>query len=143
MSASVLEMAGGDLLRSTRRRSETRLLRPADRLRLRAARMEGAPRGPGERARHVAGNCAAAPTTPTTNARNGVEQGLRVGEARRFEETVARRHLDELAEIHDGDTVGEMVHDGKIVADEEIGEPALRLQFLHEIEDLALDRDVE
>src|SRR5215469_5550448 len=143
MAQSVLEMTGSDLLRAAWRCGKRRLLRPADRLRLRAARVEGAAGGARKRARHVAGNRAAAPATAAPDPRNGVKQRLRVGMARRLEEPVARRHLDEFAQIHDGNAVGDVVDDGKIVADEEIGEPALRLKLSHQIEDLALDRDVE
>ena len=51
--------------------------------------------------------------------------------------------LDELAQVHDGDRVGEVPDDGEVVRDDDVGEPVRRLQRLHQVEDLRLDRDVE
>ena len=44
---------------------------------------------------------------------------------------------------HHGDPVGDVVDDGEVVRDEQVGEPDLLLQILQKVEDLRLDRDVE
>ncbi len=105
--------------------------------------MEGAAGGPGERARRVAGEQPSAPLAAAPDPGDRLEQRLGIGMARRAEELVPRRQLDDAAEIHDGDAVGEVVDHREVVADEEIGEPPSLLERLHQIEDLALDRDVE
>ena len=51
--------------------------------------------------------------------------------------------LDDLAEIHHGDTVRHVLDDGEVVADEQQGQPQLPLQILQQIDDLRLYRDVE
>ena len=59
------------------------------------------------------------------------------------EQLLGRRRLDDLAEIHDGDAVGDVLHHGEIVADEDVGEAKALLQLLHQVDDLRLDRHVE
>ena len=51
--------------------------------------------------------------------------------------------LDDRAEVHDGDPVGDMPDDRQVVGDEEEGEVELVLQVLEQVDDLGLDRDVE
>ena len=51
--------------------------------------------------------------------------------------------LDEAAHIHDGDLVADMAHHREIMGDDHIGEAELALKPRQEIEDLALDRDIE
>ena len=51
--------------------------------------------------------------------------------------------LDDLAEIHHRDTIGEMMNDGQIVTDEQIGQPKGFAQIHQQIQDLALHRDVQ
>ena len=51
--------------------------------------------------------------------------------------------LDDLAEVHHRDPVGDKADRGDVVRDEEIGEPALLLERDQPIQDLGLDRDVE
>ena len=63
--------------------------------------------------------------------------------ARIAEQLVGRRGLHDLAEIHYGDAVGDVLHDREIVADEDVGEPEALLQRPHQVDDLRLDRDVE
>ena len=55
----------------------------------------------------------------------------------------ARGDLDDMAEIHDRDPVGEVIDHGEVVGDEQEGQAAIFLDVLQEIEDLALDRYVE
>ena len=63
--------------------------------------------------------------------------------ARVAEQLVGRRGLHDLAEIHYGDAVGDVLHDREIVADEDVGETEALLQRAHQVDDLRLDRDVE
>src|SRR6185437_5211086 len=67
----------------------------------------------------------------------------RIGMVRRGEELLGRRLLDDAAEIHDGDAVGEVLDDAEIMADEEIGEAEGLAQLDEEVQHLRLDRDVE
>src|SRR5450631_982709 len=53
------------------------------------------------------------------------------------------RNLDNAAEIHHGDAVADMGHDGEIMRDEQIRKIVLALQVDQQIDHLGLDRDVE
>ncbi len=53
------------------------------------------------------------------------------------------RHLDDLAEIHHGDTVRHVLDNREIMADEQQRKAELALQILQQIDDLRLDGDVE
>ena len=55
----------------------------------------------------------------------------------------ARRGLDDLAEVHDGDAVGHVLDNGEVVADEEQREAKLLLQVLQQVHDLRLDGNIE
>ncbi|MNI41422.1 hypothetical protein D3C73_956750 [compost metagenome] len=63
---------------------------------------------------------------------------LRIGKKR-----LGIRFLDDPAEIHDRDTIRHVPHDGKVVADKEVGQAKFVLQPAHQVEDLRLHRDVE
>ena len=54
-----------------------------------------------------------------------------------------RAGLDDGAAMHDEGPVAHLPHDGEVVRDEEIGDPARLTDIGEEIEDLRLDRDVE
>ena len=85
------------------------------------------------------------PLDVATGDRLGVgrEERLRVRVQRSQEEIVGGCELDDLAEIHHRDPVGDVADDGEVVRDEEIGEVELLLQLDQKVEDLRLDRDVE
>ncbi len=51
--------------------------------------------------------------------------------------------LDDLAEVHHGDVIGDVAHDGEVVRDEQVCQPALGLQIGEQIEHLRLYRHVE
>jgi hypothetical protein len=55
----------------------------------------------------------------------------------------ACRDLDDLAEIHHGDAVGDVLHDRQVVRDEDVGEAEAGLQVAQQVDDLRLDRHVE
>ena len=71
------------------------------------------------------------------------EQRLGVRHQRLGVERRAGRRLHDAAEIHHGDAVGDMLDDRKVVRDEEVGEPAIALQVLEQVDHLCLHRDVE
>src|SRR5262245_49291046 len=122
-----------------------RQLRPltfANALGMGAARVEMAAGRRCQRTGRISGQDAPRPALRRKHG-NGREQGLRVGMARLREDRLGGRALDDAAEVHDGDTRGNVLHDGQIVADEDVGEAETLLQVLEEIEDLAADRDVE
>jgi hypothetical protein len=47
------------------------------------------------------------------------------------------------AQVHDGHTMAEIADNGEIVGDEEVAQLMFLLQFLHQQEDLGLDRNIE
>src|SRR5262245_25407159 len=101
-----------------------RQLRPltlANALGMGAARVEMAAGRWRQRTGRVAGQDAPRPTFRREHG-NGREQGLRVGMAWLREDRLGGRALDDAPEVHDGDTRGNVLHDGQIVADEYVGE---------------------
>src|ERR1700730_9125030 len=71
------------------------------------------------------------------------EQRARVGMLRSAEDTLRGADLDNAAQIHHRDTVGDVLDDLEIVADEEIGQIQPALQIEQEVEDLAAHGDIE
>ena len=51
--------------------------------------------------------------------------------------------LDDAAEVHDRDPVGDLADHREVVRDEDVGEVELALEVLEQVEDLRLHRDVE
>jgi hypothetical protein len=49
-----------------------------------------------------------------------------------------RRPLDDLAEVHDRDVIGDVTDDGEIVRDKEIREAPLRLKIRQQVQHLGL-----
>src|SRR5262249_60387772 len=70
------------------------------------------------------------------------EQRLGVRVLRRSEDLLPWRHLDDLAEIHDRDTVRHVLDDREIMTDEEQRQAKFPLQILKQVDDLRLDGDV-
>ncbi|APZ55380.1 hypothetical protein Ga0080574_TMP5098 (plasmid) [Salipiger abyssi] len=75
--------------------------------------------------------------------RHGGHELPRIRMRWRLENRTARPDLDDPAEIHHRDAVADPLHHRHVVADEEIGEPALALQRHHQVDDLRLDRHVQ
>ncbi len=71
------------------------------------------------------------------------EQHPRVRMLRRREQTARRRELDDASQVHHADAVGDVVNDGEVVRDEQIGEAELALQAAHQVQHLRLHRHVE
>src|SRR5260370_2274707 len=107
------------------------------------AGVEAASAGWMDRARHVALEDNRVADGSGLRHRHGREQSLGVGMPRRGEDLLPSRYLDDLAEIHDRDTVRHVLDDREIVADEEQRDAELLLQVLQQVDDLRLDRDVE
>lgn len=74
---------------------------------------------------------------------NGLEQDLSVGMEWPPEKIFAIGHLNDLSQIHHGDPVADMLHDTKVVGDEEIGEAQLIPKIHQKIKDLGLDGDIQ
>ena len=68
---------------------------------------------------------------------------LRVGMLGIGEQLVGRRVLDDAPEIHDGHLDRDVPHHRQIMGDEQIGQAQLLLQVLQQVDDLALDGDIE
>ena len=56
---------------------------------------------------------------------------------------LALADLDDLAEVHDGDAVGDLPDHRQVVRDEDVGQVEVTLQVAQQVEDLRLDRHVE
>src|SRR5436305_3257467 len=102
------EAAGSDF-------TEGRLLAPAAAEGVGAASVEAAARRRVHRARHVALDDEAGTPYPWIGDRCRVDERLRIGVERVFEQRFLRCDLDDLAKIHDGDAVADMLDDAEIV----------------------------
>ncbi|KWU68193.1 hypothetical protein AWW71_29380 [Bacillus cereus] len=60
-----------------------------------------------------------------------------------LEELLAAAHLDDLAQVHHRDPIGDVAHHTEVVGDEEIGQSHAVAQIRQQIEHLGLDADVE
>ena len=128
---------------ATRLVDQRRLLLPATFLGKGAARVKAAAAGRRQRARHLARQQVPLAPQRRVRHRHRGEQGAAIGMTRRGEQRGAGRALDDLAEIHHGDAVGDMAHHRQIMRDEQEAEPEARLQGLQQVDDLRLDRDIE
>ena len=71
------------------------------------------------------------------------EQGPGIGVLRRFVNGTAVGHLDDAAEVHDGDAVAEVFHHSQVVRDEEVGEAEVFLEVVEKIENLRLNGNIQ
>ena len=96
-------------------------------------------------ARRRSARCAGgAPSPVVVDARHGREQRTPCTGCRgRLVERLGLGQLDDAAEVHDRDAVGDLADDREVVRDEDVGQVELALQALEQVEDLRLDRDVE
>src|SRR6266540_6750660 len=83
------------------------------------------------------------PALPGLLDRDRGEQRLRVRVRRPLVDVLLLADLDDAAQVHDGDTVGDVAHERQVVRDEEIREAEVALQRLEQVDDLRADRDVE
>ena len=107
-----------------------------------AARMEGAPGRWIERAWELGPGREVGKVRARDRGKDGVKERGRVGVARRGENFVGATIFDDPAEIHDRDSVGEMIDDREIVADQDHRETEFAPQPVKEVQDLRLDGDV-
>jgi hypothetical protein len=111
----IIEMAGDE---ATFDVAELRLLLPAARHRVRAARVEAAAGGWVQRARHLAGKDDLLAPLIGMGRQSRRKQRLGVGMLRRTGESARVPGLDYLAQIHDRDRVAHMRDRGEVVGDE-------------------------
>ena len=83
------------------------------------------------------------PRMPDLGIGTADSERLGVGMQRHLEQALLVGHLDDAAEIHDGDAVADVLDHGEVVGDEQVGELELLLQVDQQVDDLRLDRDVE
>ncbi len=76
-------------------------------------------------------------------AGDGGQQRPRVGVVGFVEELVDGALLHDLAQVHDRDPVGRVVHHGQVVGDEQVGQAVLLLEVLEQVDDLRLHGDVQ
>ena len=58
-------------------------------------------------------------------------------------DVLLRPELDDLAEVHDRDAIGDVADEREVVRDEEVREPEVALERLEQVDDLRANRDVE
>ncbi len=75
--------------------------------------------------------------------RDGRQQRLGVGVRRVVVDLLVRADLDDPAEVHDADPVGDVPDDGQVVRDEQEAQVEFGLQPVQQVDDLGLDRHVE
>ena len=73
----------------------------------------------------------------------GGEEALGVGVGGMVGDLFGGAFLDEFAVLQNGDLVADMLDDGEVVGNEEVGETELVLQVHEEVHDLGLNGDVE
>ena len=74
---------------------------------------------------------------------DGGEKSSGVGVLGVSVELVPAGYLDDLAQVHDRDPVGDVPHDGQVVGDEEVGEVEALLEGAEQVDYLSLNRNVE
>ena len=105
--------------------------------------MEAAPWGRVDRARHIPRQNGARPSCSGVGDRHGRQQRFGVWVLWRLEQRRPRGDLDDLAEIHDGNAVADVLDHAKIMRDEKVAQPEFLLQVHHQVDDLCLHRDIE
>ena len=80
---------------------------------------------------------------PGLEARHLAQQRLSVGMIRLLEQGIGVRAFHDPPEIHDDDTVAQMLHYAQIMADEQVGECQTLAQIHEEIENLRLNGNIQ
>jgi hypothetical protein len=125
------------------RRFQRRRLLRTQRPRVGATGVEMATGGRIERTRNVPGEHRPFAPQAGIGQRNRGQQCLRVWMARRREQRPAISELDDPAQVHHGDPVGDVLDHGEVVRNEHVGQPELALQVLQQVDHLGLHRHVE
>ena len=131
-------MAVSDLL-------EFRGLLAADLLGNGATRVETAARRRIDGRRRIAGKDDALASLLNVRIRhgNGGQQRLSIRMMGLGVERLPVRKLDHLTQIHNGNAIGDVLHNGKVVSDEQIRGAKLVLELFQQVQDLSLDGDVQ
>src|SRR5258708_24514091 len=108
-----------------------------------ASRVEVAAGRPVDRAWDIALEDDPRPRRAGLRDRHRGQQGLRVGVPGRGENLTFVAQFDDLAEIHHGNPMGDVLDDREIVADEQQRQTQLALQVLQQVDDLRLDGNIE
>src|SRR5262245_361269 len=74
---------------------------------------------------------------------NRRKQGLRIGMLWTGKERTLVGQLDDAAQVHDRDTVGNMLHDRQIMGNKDVGQAEILLQIGKQVDDLRLYGDVQ
>ena len=90
--------------------------------------VELAARGPADQARYLALDRDQDAPPGRIRLRDALDQGLRIGMRRCGEHGLRVAELDQAAEIHDADPIGDVAHDWEIVGDHQVAEPMVALQ---------------
>ena len=104
--------------------------------------MEAAPRGRLDEIGDRAGDWTKL-VAATFNSRHAAQEPQRVGMPGLAQDLSGRRHLDELASVHDANPVTRLGDDAEIVRDQNHAHAAIALQPHEKRQNLVLDRDVE
>lgn len=116
---------------------------PTNILRTGAARTESAAFRRIHRTRHVAGQEDPLSSACLIDRWDRRKECLRVRMRRTCIKLRARRHFDDLPQIHDGHTVRNVLNDREVMGNEKIRQTAFFAQFHEKINDLGLDRNVQ
>ena len=79
---------------------------------------------------------------PPGSKRNRRDQGFGIRVFRRFRDGPRFTYLDQLAEVHHADTIGDVRDYREIVGDEEVRQVELPLEPLQQVEHLGLNRHI-
>ena len=111
----------------------------------RAAGVEAAARRRVDRVGRLAADQRAGPRAVLLGVgdRDRRQQGAGVGMDRLGVELLGGRELDQLAQVHDCDPVGDVADDAEVVGDEDVRQAEVVLEVVEQVDDLGLDRDVE
>ena len=74
---------------------------------------------------------------------DGVQQSLGVGMEGMCEDLVGIAQLNHVAQVHNADTVGDVLNDRQVVGDEQVGQVLLFLQILEQVDNLSLNGNVQ
>src|SRR5262249_3301328 len=109
----------------------------------RASGMEWAARWRIERTRHLSAQDDPFALGARRGHRNGREKRAAIGVPRICEQSFVRSDLDDAAEMHHRNAVGNVLHHPEIVRNEYVSQPKPPLQVAQEIEHLRADGDIE
>jgi len=109
----------------------------------RASWMERAARGRMQSARHLAMKNDAFAFEAWRGQWNGGKKRAGIGMPRICKQRFAWPDFDNAAEMHHRDAIGDMLHHGEVVGNENVGQAKPVLQIAQQVEHLRADRDIE